>query len=87
MVIVLLKLELNKINSKRDDSVGSYMRSVSVTLWIADQEKVDPMPFRSLNFPVKVMIKSDSGYSFKLDLAGGWYLEIKLTNKGVVEGF
>jgi len=61
------------------------MRSVSVTLRIADEGKIDPMPFRP--FPVEMMIRSDDGCSFKLDLAGGWYLEIKLTDNGVVEGF
>ena len=61
------------------------MRSVSVTLRIADEGKIDPMPFRP--FPVEMMIRSDDGCSFKLDLAGGWYLEIKLTSKRVVEGF
>ena len=61
------------------------MRSVSVTLRIADEGKIDPMPFRP--FPVEMMIRSDDGCSFKLDLAGGWYLEIKLTDNGVVKGF
>ncbi|RLF09151.1 MAG: hypothetical protein DRJ69_05160, partial [Thermoprotei archaeon] len=62
------------------------MRSINVTLRIADPEKLDPMPFGSLSLPMRMVIKSGDGYNFELDLAGGWLLKITLSD-GEVRGF
>ena len=60
------------------------MKSLSVRLRIAESfpKRLDPMPFREL-WPVRTTVKSDGSYDFELDLAGGWRLEITLSDSKV----